>query len=99
MFPGVVPFSKQNEEIQTLPAQAAPEALADGVSLLWCLWRCQQHVNASALHYAPEQRPEFAVSIPDEEAWLHPERSHLPQLLGYPGISGMTGDREVHHPV
>jgi hypothetical protein len=87
-------FSQQDEEIETLTPEAAPEALADRVGL-WGPRGNQQNVNARPLYHPPKHLTKLTIPIPDEKTWFLIVWGGFPQLLGYPGVSWMASHCKV----
>src|SRR5262249_54491644 len=90
-------FAQNEQAIQALPPQTAHKPLAYRVRAR-CLDRCVQHLNARPDGHSIKLCPVFAVVVADEKPGTLSEGRRLTQLLGYPGLTRMVRDADMHHP-
>jgi len=90
-----VPFTQEDEVIQTFTSETSQEAFADGIGFR-CTVGSAEYLNACPDGNVPERCPIFAVIVADQEARSISERCGLAQLLSQPFVRGVAGHPEVH---
>jgi hypothetical protein len=89
-----VPFTQDEDVIQTLAPDRADESLCEGV-LPWAVGRSQDFTDAHALHALAERVAVDRVAIAQEIGRRGVVREGVHDLLGRPGGGGTLGDVEV----
>ena len=82
---GEVALAEDEQVVQAFRPHAAQEALAGGIRPRRAD-RSAQDRDAAGRGDAGEGRPEFAVVVADQVAWVLSERGGLAQLLRHPGV-------------
>jgi hypothetical protein len=89
-----VPFTEDENVIQTLPSDRTDEALREGI-LPWAVRGREDFLDPQALHTAPKRLAVDLVAIVEEIGWSGVVREGVHDLLGGPVRGGMLGDVEV----
>jgi hypothetical protein len=71
-----MPFTEDDEVIQTFAPETAQEALADRIGLRRAIGSAE-NFNACSDRNSPKRRPIFTIVVTDQEVWTFSEGSCL----------------------